>query len=359
MKRRLTSAKVASMYIGVIIGAGFSSGRECWQFFGVFGKKGFLGASFMVLIFVILALMLTYVSESKGTSDLGKIISPLDDNRLIEGIGYLMAGIYYTLIIAMSAAAGALLEQQFGIDSRVGGIAIVILTYFTVIGDFERLSAVFNKVVPLVFGITMLVVIITIFYPGIEQSGPIEGYEASPMASNWMLAAIIFTAYNGIGMIPMAGACAVNSRDRKSAYRGAFWGSFLPAILTILLLAAILRDMAFSNTMSLPLVGYASRISKPLGIVYTVVLFGSMYATASSTFYAFSTKIKKSSAKKYILLVAAIIGFMISQFGFKTLVKYLYPPQGYIGIVIIIMITVNFIKEWSKNNELKKETSKD
>ena len=66
MKRRLTSAKVASMYIGVIIGAGFSSGRECWQFFGVFGKKGFLGASFMVLIFVILALMLTYVSESKG-----------------------------------------------------------------------------------------------------------------------------------------------------------------------------------------------------------------------------------------------------------------------------------------------------
>ncbi|HHW95343.1 MAG TPA: hypothetical protein GX736_05410 [Mogibacterium sp.] len=351
--RKLGVLGITSMYIGVILGAGFSSGRECWQFFGVFGTRGYPGVALMTIFFVLLALMLTYIADSKGTSDLGRVISPVEDRRVIDGIGYLMAAIYYTLIMSMSAAGGALLEQQFGIDSRIGGLIIVILTLVTVLGDFERLSAVFSKLVPVLFGVTMLVVLLTIFYPNIEQSGATEGYITSPMAPNWLIASIIFTAYNGIGMIPMAGACAVNAKDRKNAFGGAFLGSLLPSIMTLLLLVAILRDMAFSNELSLPMVGYATRISKPLSIVYTFILFGSIYATAASTFYAFGTKIPQKPAKKYILIAAAIVGFLIGQFGFKTLVKYLYPPQGYIGIVVIIMITVNFFKEFLKRKREK------
>lgn len=351
MKKKLSTAGIASMYIAVILGAGFSSGRECWQFFGVFGSKGYLGTVFLLIFFVLLAMMLTYIASIKGTSDLGRIISPIDNKYLIDGIGYLMAAVYYTLIMSMSAAGGALLEQQFGIDTRIGGLIIVVLTLATVLGDFERLSAVFSKIIPLVFGISILVVLLTIFYPNIGQSGPTDGYSPSPMAPNWMIAAIIFTAYNGIGMIPMAGACAVNAKDKKTAFRGAFFGSLLPAVMTILLLAAILKDMAFSSELSLPLVGYAERISRPLSILYTFILFGSMYATSSSTFYAFGTKIPQTPAKKYILVVAAAIGFVVGQFGFKTLVKYLYPPQGYIGIVVIIMIIANFIKEYIKQKK--------
>ena len=43
-ERKLTSLNVAVMYIGAIMGAGFASGRETWQFFGVFGDKGKIGA---------------------------------------------------------------------------------------------------------------------------------------------------------------------------------------------------------------------------------------------------------------------------------------------------------------------------
>ena len=43
--KKLNWIEIISLYIGVIMGAGFASGRECWQFFGVFGNKGYYGAA--------------------------------------------------------------------------------------------------------------------------------------------------------------------------------------------------------------------------------------------------------------------------------------------------------------------------
>ena len=40
---KLGFLSIAFMYVGAIMGAGFASGREIWQFFGVFGKSGYLG----------------------------------------------------------------------------------------------------------------------------------------------------------------------------------------------------------------------------------------------------------------------------------------------------------------------------
>ena len=39
-KTNLNLLNVALMFVGAIMGAGFASGREIWQFFGVFGKQG-------------------------------------------------------------------------------------------------------------------------------------------------------------------------------------------------------------------------------------------------------------------------------------------------------------------------------
>lgn len=39
----LNVLNVALMFVGAIMGAGFASGRELWQFFGVFGIRGKIG----------------------------------------------------------------------------------------------------------------------------------------------------------------------------------------------------------------------------------------------------------------------------------------------------------------------------
>ena len=146
--KKLNFIEITSLYIGVIMGAGFASGRECWQFFGVFGQKGYFGAVFSTVCFVVLACMLTYIARSKNTSDLGRLISPFENRYIDSVIGWTLGIIYYTMIIAMTAAGGSLLNQQFGVNKIIGGAVIALLCIVTVLGDFERVSVVFRWMVP-------------------------------------------------------------------------------------------------------------------------------------------------------------------------------------------------------------------
>ena len=342
--KKLSFIEITSLYIGVIMGAGFASGRECWQFFGVFGQKGYFGAVFSTVCFVVLACMLTYIARSKQTSDLGRLISPFD-NRFIDNIiGWTLGIIYYTMIIAMTAAGGSLLNQQFGISKVFGGLVIAVLCIITVLGDFERVSKVFRLLVPVLFVIGVATILITI-HMDFGQSGAVSGYRPGRMSPNWPVSALVFMAYNTLGMITMAGSCAVNARDTSNAYKGAVLGTLCLGGLTILLLRALLTDMAFSSSLDLPMLGFSARISPLLNIVYAVILYGAVYSTGASTYYGFSTRIKDSRIKKYIIIFGAAAGFLLGLTGFKRLVEFLYPAQGYIGILFIFLIIINFFRE--------------
>lgn len=351
-KKGLSAPAIAFMYMAMVMGAGFSSGRESWQYFGVFGSKGYLGALLAAAGFMLFGSMFSYIARSKGTDDLGSLISPWD-NKIITGIiGYTLAIIYYTIIMSMSAAGGALLKQQFGIDRRVGGAVIVILVLFTVMGNYERMAGVFNKLVPVLFIVSMTTVFIVILSPSITQSGATEGYRPGAMSPNWFISAIVFTAYNSLGMITTSGSCALRARDKRAAFAGPLIGTGLLGLMIVLLLTALLKDMAFSATLDLPMLAYAGRLSLPLSIVYAVVLYGSIYATASSTFYGFSTKLPEGRYKRPVQVIAAFAGYVIGLTGYKFLVEYLYPPQGYIGFVFLTLVVINFFKELHKNKNI-------
>ena len=342
--KKLNWLEITTLYIGVIMGAGFASGRECWQFFGVFGAKGYLGAIASTAGFIILACMLTYIARSKGTADLGRLISPFE-NSMIDGIiGWVLAAIYYSLIIAMTAAGGSLLNQQFGISKVIGGTVIAVLSVVTVLGDFERVSRVFRLMIPVLFFIGVLTILLTI-KADFGQSGAVTGYKAGRMSPNWVISSIVFMAYNSLGMITMAGNTAVNAKNVKNAYAGAVLGTLCLGSLTILLLRALHTDMAFSSTLDLPMLGFSARLSPVLNVIYAIVLYGAVYSTGASTYYGFSTKIPDVKYKKYIIVSGAVIGLLIGFTGFKNIVEFLYPAQGYVGILFIILIVINFFKE--------------
>lgn len=341
--KKLNWIEITSLYIGIIMGAGFASGRECWQFFGVFGNKGYYGAAASTVCFVIIACMLTYIARSKGTADLGRLICPVENRAAYEAVGWVVAVIYYSMIIAMTAAGGSLLYQQFGISKAAGGAVIALLCIATVLGDFERVSKIFRLIVPVLFIAGIATILLTI-KAGFSQSGAVS-FTPGRMSPNWPVSAIVFMAYNTIGMIAMAGNCAVNAKNQKNAYGGAIAGTLCLGVLTILLLKAILCDMEFSAGLDLPMLGYAGRISSVLSIFYAAILYGAIYSTGASTYYGFSTKLKNGRYKKAIVIAGAAAGFLLGLTGFKRLVEFLYPAQGYIGILFIIFIIINFCRE--------------
>ena len=160
--RRLGHINIGFLYIGAIMGAGFASGREIWQFFGVFNSFGYIGILLTIAFFIAIGLITCYISNKLSTNKLGLIIVPYKSKKAISIIEYLMAIILYTVLIIMSAAGGALFNQQFEQSRIFGGIVIVLLVLLTVIGGIDRISIVFRYIMPILIIIVVVVSILLI-----------------------------------------------------------------------------------------------------------------------------------------------------------------------------------------------------
>ena len=352
----LTFINVAALYVGTIMGAGFASGREGWQFFGVFGMKGYVGLLFATVLFAVIGMIISYIAVTKGTDDVATLIMGEKHPLMGRIFATCISLMLYPVIVSMSAAGGSFLNQQFGVHRAVGAAIIIALVIFTILGDFERIQKVFKKIVPVLFVIDVGLCAIVSF-SDIEQSGATDGFTPSNMAPDWLLAAVIFVSYNIIALIPLLGSAAVNSKNRKHAVAGAGHGGLLLGVLTIVLVTALRKDMAFSDSMDLPMLAYSAKISWVANLLFGGVLFAAIYSAATSVFYGFTVMIPEGPKKKTIIVVTTLVGFLGSLTGFKVIVSFLYPFEGYIGLVIITCVIINFIKTYREEKKTEKENA--
>lgn len=340
--KKLSALNVAVMYVGAIMGAGFASGRETWQFFGVFGYKGIIGALIFAVVFLITGHVIRCNAKILKTNDMGKIIVPGGNKKLESFVGYFMAAILALVMVIMTAAGGALLNQQFGFNYYVGGIVITVLVIATVIGDFERISRVFKYIMP-VLCIAMILTCIVVVGSKPEVTDHNAEIVPSPVAPNWFIASILYVSYNVMALISIVATSTLNAMSDKTAVIGTTMGGVFLGILAMLILITVQCDPAFSQMLDMPVLGYADRVSKALGYVYTLILFFAIYSAATSNFYGFTTKIKEGPNKNKKIIAAAVISFILGLVGFKNIVSYVSPLIGYLGIIIIIMLFANYI----------------
>lgn len=344
---------VALMYVSVIMGAGFASGREIWQFFGVFGEKGKIGVLFVAALFIFYGIATAYIARTLNTNDMGRIIIPGNNKFLISAMGYFMAGIIFTVLITMTAAASSLLNQQLNIPVPIGGIILAILCALTVLGDFERISKVFRYVMPVLFALAVLTCILTICLE-LRPTDIAEDVVPSPIAKNYVIASFLYISLNMEALIPFVATTALNAKDKKTAIFGSGLGGIFLGLLVALLFFSLVKDMTYSQALDMPMLGFASRVHPVLGYVYMVALFCAIYSSATSNFYGTTTKIKEGPNKKKITIFFVILAFLIGLVGFKNIIEYFFPVYGYLGLIIIVLITINFFKVLLDERKKKK-----
>ena len=340
-KTNLNLLNVALMFVGAIMGAGFASGREIWQFFGVFGKQGRIGILLIAVLFVVLGMMTAYLARILGTNDMGRIIAPGGNPKIENLVSWFMAIMLFTVLINMTAAGGALLHQNFGISRLVGGVLIGVLVIVTVLGEFERISKVFRYIMPVLFAAVILISVLAVT-ANLGASAQREPVKPSPIAGNWILAACLYISYNILAMIPIVATSSVNAKSEKSAMLGSGLGGIFLGVLAFTIVLALQKDMQFAQAMDMPMLAYAGRISKGAGIIYSVLLFAAIYASATSNFYGFTTKLRTDEKKSRKVILSACLAFLLGLVGFKNVVAYMFPIEGYLGFAIIAMLLLNF-----------------
>ena len=103
------------------------------------------------------------------------------------------------------------------------------------------------------------------------------------------------------------------------------------------------------------MVALASRLNPTLGIVYGVLLLMGMFSNGLASLVALMEYVNRhvkalDSHRKITMAVLMLLVWVASLAGFGNLVGTVFPVFGYIGIVAIVCVCINYAK-WRKKNE--------
>lgn len=342
----LRAMQIALLYIGSLMGAGFASGKEMWQFFGVFGGKGILGILLAALFFMGFGYLSISNARMLGTSDLSKMVSPVEHRGIENFVGTVMCLFLLMAYFSMLAAGGALLETQFGLPHWLGSLIYMLLAVFTASRGFQSVSTRIGRVTPVLVGGTLLIGLFIILRDHnviVEHASHVYVADASPLASNWTLAAITFVAYNLTAAIPMLGNCSMNAKNTKIACRGVILGGAMLGACCLILYITTLTAPETAASAELPMIAFSDAISPVVRTVYALFLLIAIFGTCTSCFYGFTTKVPDQGYRLPVIWAVAAAGYGLSLFGFSNLVAVVYPLGGYFSLIFLLSMIVNFV----------------
>ena len=341
-KKGVSTLQVAAVYIGTVVGAGFATGQEVLQFFTRFGPMGLAGLIFTTLMFILFGYIIM---------ELGK---ELKVHSHLEIINYSCGGIFGTIIdaiitfflfgsfTAMIAGTGALFTQQFNLPALTGILLMAILTAMTVLTGINGVINSISFVVPF-----LLVSVIGISLFSIINSPPDFTETAvdigkNTLISNWFLSAVLYVSYNIVISIAVLGPLGFEARDKMSLRNGAVLGGLGLGLGASIIYLALYGSILEIKYLEVPMIYIASRISVAVQTAYSVILIAEIYTTAVGSLYGFVSRIteirKHNLSNKLVIVISTFAALLASQLGFSNLVKYLYPIEGYCGIVLLISL---------------------
>src|SRR5699024_4098890 len=158
--------------------------------------------------------------------------------------------------------------------------------------------------------------------------------------ANWFISAINYASFNiavGAGMSLVMGG---TEKDERIAALGGLVGGLGVGILIIIAHLAIFSKVDIVHTFDMPLLKMVDTISPLLGVFMIFVLFGMIFNTGVSMFYAFVARFVEMETRQsnIMVMITVAIGFVLSFVGFTDLVSYLYPLIGYLGLFLILAL---------------------
>lgn len=339
-------------FAGSILGAGYLSGQELLQFFGVFGIWGIIGLVVTLLLLVFLASCVMEIANTSSIMEMDKIIIPWNQRILRSIVSFLEIFFFLATVVIMLAGGGSLINELFNLPVWTGSlimtILVVVFAYFGISGAMK----IFSLLVPIMAVVTLAFSIATISKFGFPFVPESQGGE-NPLLNNWIISAITFTAYNffsAIGMLAPMGAIA---NSKKSIYGGSVFGA---GVLMIIALSVILAIFACPQSVSsdLPMLFIAREISPVLSYIYGIILlfgmFGcSLYSIVAVLVFLQSKSEKLKKFKPAFLVGVAVVCYPLSLFGFGDLISVIYPLTGYLSVIFIACMVYHFVIVKRKN----------
>ena len=341
---------VAFAYVGVIVGAGLASGQDLLQYFLAFGAKGLIGIvalGVLNVIFGVVALQLGSYFRSDNHDEVFERITHPVLRRVIDVVLIFSA---FTMGFVMLAGAGANLQQQFGVPTWAGSLLCALLVILTAFLDFDRIMNVIGVFTPIIMIAIAVLAIYSLVTPhaGIAELNA-AARNVTPALPNLWLATINYFALCVVGGIAMAFVLGGSILRIGEARRAGRIGGLLIALVLGADALALYLNVDRIWDVNVPALEIARSIHPLFAFGYTLVIFALIYNTAFSLFYSTARRFSGGSISRMRLVLVGVVaaGYAASFMGFKKLIGIMYPVIGWLGVVLLIILAVGWLRERS------------
>lgn len=346
------AVKIGFAYVGIVVGAGFSTGQEVMQFFSPYGLWSYIGVILSGLILGFIGRQVAKIGTAFDAQNHESTLDYLFGNKFSKIVDYLLIFFLFGISVTMLAGAGSTFEESFGVPTWLGALIMVIVIYITLLMDFNKIVRALGVVTPFLI---ILVVIIAAYY---LFNGSISFGEVNDAVPDASLVKGILYGINYGGLAFAVGFSTIvaiggDASRRRVSGAGALFGGIVYTILLALINFALQSEFTKIEDASIPMLTLANDIHPWIGLVLSIIMLAVMYNTILGLMYSFAARFTEPYSKKYhiFIVVMVIVAFALSFVGFAGLINFLYPIMGVVGLVVVIGVLVKYYSRKCQNKK--------
>jgi len=353
MSKRIWS--IALAYVGVMIGAGVSSGQDLLQYFVSFGAWGLIGVNVLGVLHVGFGRLMIALGSYYQSDDHSVVLAEISHPVIYRILDIALIITCFIFGFVMTAGAGANLNQQFGMPFWVGAFLCTALTIVVSFLDFKKIIGVIGVFTPMI-----LVMIAVIFMTNVlgrhwdfTEMNRISQTIQSPFPSVWM-SVVNYFAVCVMSAIAMAFVMGGSIFKINEAEKSGAWGGFMVGVIFFITTLILFANSDKVVKSDVPMLAIAKEVNPIFATLYAFVIFGLIFNTVFSLYYALGKRFAAGSEKRFKFFVTAfsLSGFLVSFMGFRQLVAVMYPIIGYMGLLMLVVLVV---ASYRKKAKIRKE----
>ncbi|MCT1600960.1 hypothetical protein M3E18_00625 [Kocuria sp. p3-SID1433] len=341
--RMRTVLMTALAFVGLVVGAGFSTGQEVIQYFISFGSIGIVGAVLSGVVMAVGGLVIVQLGSYFLAEDHFKVFRNVSHPVISRFLDVSVTLTMFAMGFIMVAGAGSTLQQHFGLPSWMGAGLMTLIVILVGQLDVDRVSSIISLVTPLVVLAVLAAFVYTMLQLPVDTSSFDEiARQSETPVRPWWLSGINYACMNMMLAVSMSLVIGGNLPNTREARWGGFLGGLMCGLLVVM--AAVLLYLRIPQVAdsSVPMLTTFETIHPAAASVMVVVIFLMIFNTTIGMFYALGRRLtaERPRHNRWVFPLVCLAGYAVSFVGFSTLMSYLYPVIGYVGMFMIALFVV-------------------
>lgn len=344
---------IALAFIGLVVGAGFASGQELLQYFVSYGIAGIWGAVGAAVLFGVTGFAILQLGSYYRATEHRTVFDNVAHPIVSRALDVFTSFTLFTIGFVMLAGAGANLNQQFGLPTWVGALLMLGLVIGCGFLDIDKVTRVIGGITPfiIVFIIIASIFSFTTAEQTISELAPVAQSLDSPLPN------IVLSSANYVGVamalaVSMAIVMGGNLFSLRAAGYGGLAGGGAFGVLLVVAVLALFSKIDMVKDSPMPMLELVNQVHPVAGFLMSIVIYAMIFNTAIGVYYALAKRVAKPRRFVPTLAGVATIGFALSFLGFETLVGVMYPIIGWVGVIMLAILTYAW---FTMREELRRE----